>query len=104
MASTIKVKVKLQGDIAEVKSLMQHPMETGARKDPDTGATVPAHYITELTFQNNGQTVMTVHCSTAVSRDPYFSFSFGGAKAGDKLTVGWVDNIGQSDSTEITLG
>ena len=42
MASKIKVKVKLKGDVAEVKSLMMHPMETGARKDPDSGATIPA--------------------------------------------------------------
>jgi len=104
MASTIKVKAKLKGDVAEVKTLMLHPMETGSRKDPDTGATIPAHHITELTFLNNGAAVMTAHCSTAVSRDPYFSFSFGGAKAGDKLTVSWVDNTGESDSTEITLG
>ena len=104
MASTIKVKAKLKGDVAEVKSLMLHPMETGARKDPDTGATVPAHHITQLTFENNGETVMTVNCSTAISRDPYFSFSFSGAKAGDVLSVGWVDNTGQSESTEIKLG
>jgi sulfur-oxidizing protein SoxZ len=104
MASKIKVKVKLKGDVAEVKSLMLHPMETGSRKDPDSGATVPAHHITELTFKNNGATVMTVHCSTAVSRDPYFSFSFGGAKAGDTLSVHWVDNKGESDTTETVLG
>ena len=61
------------------------------------------HHITELTFKNNGATVMTVHCSTAVSRDPYFSFSFGGAKAGDTLSVHWVDNKGESDSTETVL-
>jgi len=104
MASKIKVKAKLKGDVAEVKSLMMHPMETGARKDPDTGATIPAHHITELTFTNNGETVMVVHCSTAVSRDPYFSFSFTGAKAGDTLAVRWVDNKGESDSVETVLG
>jgi sulfur-oxidizing protein SoxZ len=104
MASKIKVKVKLKGDVAEVKSLMLHPMETGSRKDPDSGATIPAHHITELTFANNGTTVMVVHCSTAVSKDPYFGFSFKGAKPGDTFTVSWVDNQGQSDSTEITLG
>ena len=104
MASNIKVKAKLNGDVAEVKSLMQHPMETGSRKDPDTGATIPAHHITQLTFSNNGVPVMVVDCSTAVSRDPYFSFSFSGAKAGDVLAVQWVDNKGESDSTELTLG
>jgi sulfur-oxidizing protein SoxZ len=103
MASKIKVKVKLKGDIAEVKSLMMHPMETGARKDPDSGLTIPSHYITQLTFANNGEPVMVVNCSTAVSRDPYFSFSFSGAKPGDTLTVSWVDNTGESDSTEIVL-
>jgi len=103
MPSKIKVKVKLEGDVAEVKSLMLHPMETGARKDPDTGQAIPAHYITDLTFLNNGQAVMVVRCSTAVSKDPYFSFSFAGAKAGDTLTVNWVDNLGQSDSAETVL-
>ena len=104
MASKIKVKAKLKGDIAEVKSLMMHPMETGSRKDPDTGATIPAHHITQLTFANNGNPVMVVDCSTAVSRDPYFSFSFSGAKAGDTLSVRWVDNKGESDSVESVLG
>ena len=103
MASKIKVKVKLKGDIAEVKSLMLHPMETGARKDPDTGSTIPMHHITQLTFANNGEPVMVINCSTAVSRDPYFSFSFNGAKPGDTLTVNWVDNKGESDSTEVVL-
>jgi sulfur-oxidizing protein SoxZ len=103
MAGKIKVKVKLEGDVAEVKSLMLHPMETGARKDPDTGQKIPAHHITDLTFLNNGEPVMVVRCSTAVAKDPYFSFSFGGAKAGDTLTVQWVDNLGQSDSLETVL-
>jgi len=104
MASKIKVKVKLKGDIAEVKSLMMHPMETGSRKDPDTGATIPVHHITELTFLHNGKNVMTVYCSTAVSRDPYFSFSFKGAKPGDTLVVQWLDNKGETDSVETVLG
>ena len=99
----IKIKTTLKGDVATVKSLMQHPMETGTRKDPDTGETIPAHHITELTFDNNGKNVMTVHCSTAVSRDPYFSFSFSGAKPGDKLVVTWVDTRGESDSVESVI-
>ncbi len=103
MASSIKVKVTLKGDVAEVKSLMKHPMETGARKDPDSGAPIPAHHITQLTFANNGNPVMVVDCSTAISRDPFFSFNFGGAKAGDTLTVTWIDNQGNSDSTELVL-
>ena len=103
MTSKIKVKVKLKGDVAEVKSLMLHPMETGARRDPDSADPVPRHHITQLTFSNNDKPVMVVNCSTAVARDPYFSFSFKGANAGDKLTVAWVDNKGESDSIEKIL-
>lgn len=104
MASNIKVKASLSGDVAEVKSLMVHPMETGTRKDPDTGEAVPAHYITQLVFANNGETVMTANFSTAVSKNPYFGFSFRGAKAGDTLKVSWVDNLGGSEEFETTLG
>ncbi len=103
MASNIKVKVKLAGDVAEVKSLMLHPMETGARKDPDTGELIPAHHITQLTFSNNGKTVMVANFSTAVSKNPYFGFKFRGAKAGDTLKVAWVDNRGDTDEIETVL-
>jgi sulfur-oxidizing protein SoxZ len=103
MASNIKLKVKLSGDVAEVKSLMLHPMETGARKDPDTGSLVPAHHITQLTFTNNGETVMVANFSTAISKNPYFSFKFRGAKAGDTLKVSWVDNLGETDELETVL-
>ena len=103
MASQIKVKAKLSGDVAEIKSLMLHPMETGARKDPDTGELVPAHHITQLTFTNNGEPVVIANFSTAVSKNPYFSFKFRGAKAGDTLRVSWVDNLGGADELETVL-
>lgn len=103
MASKIKIKTKLTGDVAEIKCLMMHPMETGARKDPDTGALVPAHHITQLTSTNNGNSVMVANFSTAVSKNPYFSFKFRGAKAGDMLKIAWVDNLGGSDEIETAL-
>jgi sulfur-oxidizing protein SoxZ len=103
MANDIKVRVKLKGDVAEVKTLMLHPMETGQRRDPDTGALIPAHYITQLTFSCNGEIVMVANCSTAVSKDPYFGFSFGGASAGDTFVVSWVDTAGDTASVETVL-
>ena len=103
MANTIKIKTKLKGDIAEVKSLMLHPMETGSRKDPDSGELVPVHHITQLIFTNNGKQVMVANFSTAISKNPYFSFSFKGAKAGDTLKVSWVDNLGEKAELETQL-
>jgi len=103
MASNIKLKTRLQGDVAEVKSLMLHPMETGARKDPETGELIPAHHITQLIFTHNDRTVMVANFSTAISQNPYFGFSFKGAAAGDRLKASWVDNQGATDENEITL-
>ena len=103
MASNIKIKARLSGDVAEVKSLILHPMETGARKDPDTGELVPRHHITRLTFTNNGEPVMVANFSTAVSKNPYINFKFRGAKAGDTLKASWVDNLGETDEVETVL-
>ncbi len=103
MAGTIKVKAEVSGDVAIVKSLMLHPMETGARTDADSGELVAANYITQLTFTHDGKVVMIANFSTAVSRDPYFSFKFEGGKAGDTLKVNWVDNSGGADEFEAIL-
>ncbi len=103
MAAKIKVHVKLDDELAKVKSLVVHPMETGARKDPDTGSIVPRHHIEQLTFSNNGKPVMVVNCSTAVAKNPYFYFSFRGASPGDKFTVSWVDSKGESNTLETIL-
>jgi len=100
----IKISVKLDGAIADVKSLMMHPMETGSRIDPDTGETIPANHITQLVFTNNEKPVMVANFSTAVSKNPFFGFSFEGARAGDILKARWVDNLGESDEVETTLG
>ena len=103
MATTIKVKAQVSGGIAQVKSLMMHPMETGTRREPANGFIVEALHITQLTFSNNGKPVMIANFSTAISRDPYFSFKFEGASVGDTLKVAWVDNAGGSDELETVL-
>ena len=103
MASTIKISAKLSGDVANVKSLILHPMETGARINADNGETIPAHHITQLVFTNNGEQVMVANFSTAVSKNPYFGFSFNGAKPGDTLKAVWTDNTGASDELETTF-
>jgi len=103
MTATIKISAKRNGNIADIKSLLLHPMETGSRINPDNGNTVPAHHITQLIFTNNGKQVMVANFSTAVSKNPFFGFSFEGAKAGDILKATWVDNLGQTDEIETRL-
>ncbi len=103
MGKAIKVRAKVKGDIAEVKALMPHDMESGRRRDPETNELVPAHHITDVVVEHNGETVLTAYWSTAVSKNPYLAFSFSGATAGDKIVIRWRDNSGDSSEIEAIL-
>lgn len=96
---SIKLKTKLKGDEVHVKALINHPMETGLRKDKKTGEKIPAHFIQEVVVEANGKMVLKADWNSSVSKKPYLSFSFKG-KAGDKVKLSWTDNTGKSDSTE----
>ena len=96
---TIKIRAKASDGVTTVKALMSHEMETGTRKDSKTGKLIPAHHITEVTAAHNGNPIMTANFGGGISKNPYLSFKFKGGAAGDKLTLSWVDNKGESDST-----
>ncbi|MDJ0740125.1 MAG: thiosulfate oxidation carrier complex protein SoxZ [Gammaproteobacteria bacterium] len=100
---SIKIRAKLKGDTTQVKTLMTHPMETGLRKDKKTGKLIPAHFINEVTAESGGKTVMTAYWSGGISKNPYLSFSFDGASAGDEVTISWKDNQGGSDSASAKI-
>lgn len=104
MAEPMRIRATMAGDIADVKVLMNHPMETGLRKDAKTGQLVPAHYITEVTATVNGATVLNASLSGAVSKNPFLGFKVKGPKAGDKVVVSWVDNKADKNSAEATIG
>lgn len=96
--STIKIKAKMKGDLTEVKALIKHPMETGQRKN-GKGEKIPAHYITTVEVKANDKVVMEANWGTAVSKNPFLSFAYKGAK-GDKITLTWKDNKDESDTLE----
>ncbi len=103
MAKSIKVRAKVKGDTTVVKALVSHPMETGLRKNKKTGKVIPAHFIQEITCNHNGNDVLKANWGTAISKNPYLSFKFNGAKKGDTLKMSWVDNKGESDSVEAQI-
>lgn len=89
-----------KGNIATVKAIIFHPMETGLRKDKATGKPIPAHYITELNCELNGKTILTCLWGPTVSKNPFISFRVKNAKAGDTIKMSWVDNKGEKDTGE----
>ena len=102
MAEPMKIRATLQGDVADVRVLMAHPMETGLRKDA-AGKLVPLHFIQTITAQLNGKTMFSADISQAVSRNPMFAFKVKKAKTSDKLSITWQDNQGDKRTDEIVI-
>ncbi len=100
---SIKMRAAAKDGVTTIKALISHPMETGTRKDKKTGEKIPAHFIQEVVCEHSGNTVMTAHWGPAISKNPYLSFRFTGGNAGDTVKLSWVDNKGNSDSSEASI-
>ncbi len=95
---SIRLRASNKGGVATVKALITHPMETGQRKNKKTGNKIPAHFIQTVTGKHNGKEVVVAEWGPAVSKNPYVSFQFAGAKKGDTVELAWSDNKGGSES------
>jgi len=102
MADPMKIRAQIKGDVAEVRILMGHAMETGQRKDA-AGKAIPAHFIQSMTVEVGGKKVVDGQIGTSISRNPVFGFKVKGAKAGDKVVVSWVDNKGDKRTDEAAV-
>jgi sulfur-oxidizing protein SoxZ len=102
VAEPMKIRAVLQGDMADIRILMMHPMETGQRKDAK-GEIVPLHFIRSVSVTHNGKPVLDAQWSQGVSRNPFLGLRVKGAKAGDKIGVTWVDNKGDKRTDEATV-
>ena len=102
MPGPMKMRATLGQGFTEIRVLMTHPMETGQRKDSE-GKIVPMHFIQNLTVKVNGKPVIEAQTSQTISRNPVFSFRLKGGAKGDKIEVSWLDNHGESNSTETAV-
>jgi sulfur-oxidizing protein SoxZ len=102
MADPMRIRAQAAGDKTTVRVLMAHEMETGQRKD-SSGKTIPAWHITEVSASLNGKPVLTAQWGPAVAKNPFLQFVVKGAKAGDKISVSWLDNKGDKRTDEATV-
>ena len=103
MTRETKIRTRSQEGAVEVLVLVNHPMETGMRKDKASSATIPAHFIQELSVELNGKPMANASMGIGVSENPLLGFRFTNAKNGDKLKVSWKDNKGESGKAEATV-
>ncbi len=101
--SGMRVQAKSKNGITQVKALINHPMETGSRKDAKTGKLIPAHFIEEVVCEYNGEKVMVAEWSGGISKNPYMAFKFNGGNSGETLKVSWKDNQDGGDTLDVTI-
>jgi sulfur-oxidizing protein SoxZ len=92
-----------RGEIIEIKTLIQHPMETGYRLD-NKGAVIPRDIISRFTCAYNGDEVFRAELYPAISANPFIAFSIIATESGE-LVFSWIDDNGQiqSEIRQITV-
>jgi len=96
--SSIKIRTKRTQDKTHIRILIAHPMEHGQTHDKITHFPIPAQFIRVLTVTCNQKVVVSCEMGDSAAKDPYFAFMLKDGKAGDIITVNWLDNLGNTDS------
>lgn len=92
----LKVKAKASGGKTQVKMMAKHIMESGQRKDKNTGEAIPALFLQNLVVKHNDKVVFEANLGPAISKNPYLAFDFDGGASGDQLVMTWTENSGMS--------
>lgn len=103
MADAMKMRATMEGDVADVKVLIQHPMDTGLMKDKKTDKLIPAFFINQVVATLNGKTVLDAQWGVGIATNPFVGFRVKGAKPGDKVAVNAVDNLGTKYDGEVIV-
>jgi sulfur-oxidizing protein SoxZ len=79
-----------RGEAVEVRILIQHPMETGFRRNLE-GKRVPRNVLHSLTCRYNGVEVFRATLSSGIAANPTLRFFFRAEKSG-ALEFWWLDD------------
>lgn len=103
MGTSIRIRTSYREGITTVRAIIRHPMDTGFEHDPETGEVIPAYFIEEVICTHGDKVVLRCNWSRAISKNPYLSFMFAGAKPGERIKISWQDSKGITDSAEVTI-
>ena len=85
-----------RGEAFEVRVLVQHPMETGFRRDMN-GRAIPLNVLDRVTCRYAGREVFSAELGSGMAANPYISF-FVTAEASGPIQVEWSDDRGEKGS------
>lgn len=101
MASKPRVKVPKSasaGDVITIKTLVNHKMETGQRKDKE-GNVIPRMIINKFQCELDGNEIFSCDIDPAISANPFLQFNAKVEKSGTFRFV-WTDDEGATIEAE----
>lgn len=102
-AEPMKIRARLEGGVADLRTLVTHPMNNGLRTN-SSGKIVPEYFIQNLEIRLNGKTVVEAQIGRSVSTNPVFAFKVKGAKVNDRFVLTWRDSKGLTRTDEAAVG
>ena len=88
-------KVVKKNEKIKIKTLAEHEMEPGVRRDPKTGIIYPRLIIQKVTAKYNGKVVFRANWFSGVSANPYLAFYISAQESG-LLEVEWRDDYSRT--------
>ena len=95
-------KTAVVDEIITIKTMAEHVMEPGVRRDPETGVIYPKKIIDAVICRFNGQQIYKSQWFSGVSANPFMSFKMRAITSG-LVEVEWVDDYGQSTYKKAVL-
>jgi len=83
-----------RGEVLEIKTLVQHPMETGYRRD-NAGGAIPRDIIEKFVCTYNGEEVFRAELFPAMAANPFIAFTTVAAESGT-MAFSWTNGAGQT--------
>ena len=81
-----------KGEVIEIKTLINHVMETGFRRD-NGGNVIPRNIITRFTCTYVGEEIFAMDLFTGVAANPFVAFTTIATETGDMVFT-WTDQNG----------
>ncbi len=82
------------GEIVEVKAMIQHPMESGYRRD-ENGEVIARDIITSFRCSYDARPVFEADFGPGLAANPYLSFWLRATRSGE-VEFSWTDQNGKS--------
>lgn len=90
-----------KGEVFEIRVLVQHPMETGFRRDMN-GAAIPVNVLDKLACRIGGREVFRAELGTGIAANPYLVFT-AIAEASGPVEIEWSDDRGERGKASAML-